>query len=88
MASTLDGNSNALPPIEQCVSTPFQCIPARVGLAATAWAIFALEDVNPFLLSMPDSDGDGVPDPFDSDDDNDGMPDVFETANPTLAGIH
>jgi len=48
-ASTLvDGDT--LPPIEQCLSTPFQCIPERVGLAATAWAIFAGPDFNPLGL--------------------------------------
>ena len=39
-ASTLQ-DGDTLPPLEQCLSTPFQCIPERVGLAATAWAIFA-----------------------------------------------
>ena len=36
-----------LPPYEQCLSTPFQCIAERVGLAATAWAVFADLNVNP-----------------------------------------
>lgn len=49
VASTLDGGG-ALLPIEQCLSTPFQCIPERVGLAATAWAIFAGIDFNPLRL--------------------------------------
>ena len=66
-AATLDvAVPEALPPIEHCASTPFQCIPIRVGLAATAWAIFALDDVNPFLRTMPDSDADRVPDPWDN----------------------
>ncbi len=45
-----------LPPIEQCLSTPFQCIPERVGLAATAWAIFAEQNVNPLATEpvIPD----------------------------------
>lgn len=45
-ASTLQ-DGDLLPPIEQCLSTPFQCIPERVGLAATAWAIFADRNANP-----------------------------------------
>ena len=32
----------------QCLSIPFQCIPERVGLAATTWAIFADRNINPF----------------------------------------
>ncbi len=40
VASTLQ-NGDALPPIDQCLNTPFQTIPERVGLAATTWAIFA-----------------------------------------------
>ena len=47
VASTMD-QGDALPPYQQCVSTPFQCIPERVGLAATAWAAFADLNVNPF----------------------------------------
>ena len=35
-------------PDEQCLTTPFACIPTRVGLAATAWAIFAERGFNPF----------------------------------------
>jgi hypothetical protein len=46
VASVLE-NGGALAPIEQCLSTPFQCIPERVGLAATAWAIFAERGCNP-----------------------------------------
>ena len=37
----------------QCLSTPFQCIPQRVGLAATAWAIFADLNLNP-LSTAPE----------------------------------
>lgn len=45
-AATLqDGQS--LPPYRQCLVTPFQCIAERVGLAATAWAVFAEQGVNP-----------------------------------------
>lgn len=46
VASTLQ-EGDRLPPIEQCLSTPFQCIPERVGLAATTWAIFAERSFNP-----------------------------------------
>lgn len=46
VASTLQAG-HSLSPLEQCLSTPFQCIPERVGLAATAWAIFAARDFNP-----------------------------------------
>lgn len=47
VATTMQ-DGDLLAPAEQCLSTPFQCIPARVGLAATAWAIFSEIDVNPF----------------------------------------
>jgi hypothetical protein len=40
-------NGDALPPAQQCLNTPFQCIPERVGLAATAWAILAQQGINP-----------------------------------------
>ena len=46
VAATLEAG-DTLSPLEQCLSTPFQCIPERVGLAATAWAIFAERDFNP-----------------------------------------
>lgn len=46
VASTLQ-DGDGLPPLEQCLSTPFQCIPERVGLAATTWAIFADRNINP-----------------------------------------
>ncbi len=45
-ASTVE-NGDALEPIEQCLSTTFQAIPERVGLAATTWAIFAETGFNP-----------------------------------------
>ena len=48
VASTL-ADGAALPPVEQCLTTPFQCIPERVGLAATTWAIFADRNINPFV---------------------------------------
>lgn len=46
VASTLK-DGDLVPPGEQCLTTPFQCIPERVGLAATAWAIFAEQNINP-----------------------------------------
>lgn len=48
VAATLQ-DGDALAPIAQCLNTPFQCIPERVGLAATTWAIFADRDLNPLL---------------------------------------
>jgi hypothetical protein len=46
-ASTLQ-DGDLLTPVNQCLDTPFQCIPERVGLAATTWAIFADQKFNPF----------------------------------------
>jgi hypothetical protein len=46
VASTLQDGAD-LPPLEHCLSTPFQCIPERVGLAATTWGIFAERELNP-----------------------------------------
>lgn len=48
VAATMQ-NGEQLPPLEQCLSTPFQCIPQRVGLAATAWGIFAERNFNPLV---------------------------------------
>jgi hypothetical protein len=45
VASTLE-NGDTLPPAGQCLVTPFQCVPERVGLAATNWAIFADQGFN------------------------------------------
>jgi hypothetical protein len=50
VASTL-ANGDRLPPGEQCLTTPFQCIPERVGLAATVWAIFADRAFNPLSIA-------------------------------------
>jgi hypothetical protein len=50
VASTLEGG-DLLPPLEHCLTTPFQCIPERVGLAATTWAMFA--DLNRNPLAIP-----------------------------------
>jgi len=47
VASTL-ADGDTLPPLDQCLVTPFQCIAERVGLAATTWAIFADQNINPF----------------------------------------
>ena len=58
VAATIDGG-DSLPPHEHCVTTPFQCIASRVGLAATTWAILAELDENPFYWEMavcPDLD--------------------------------
>jgi hypothetical protein len=38
-----------LVPIDQCLSTPFQCIPERVGLAASTWATLAEQNLNVFM---------------------------------------
>src|SRR5260370_905805 len=43
-------NGDTLPPFQQCIQTPFQCITERVGLAATNWAILAEQKVNVFNL--------------------------------------
>ncbi len=45
-ASTIQ-DGDLLPPLNQCLDTPFQCIPERVGLAATTWAIYADLGFNP-----------------------------------------
>lgn len=50
VAATLAGG-DTLPPLNQCLNTPFQCIPERVGIAATAWAIFAEQGYNPLAPS-------------------------------------
>jgi len=47
VASTLQ-DGDVLPPSQQCLQTPFQCIGERVGLAATAWAILAEQKLNVF----------------------------------------
>jgi hypothetical protein len=47
VASTLAAGAT-LPPLDQCLVTPSQCIAERVGLAATTWAIFADQNINPF----------------------------------------
>jgi len=52
VASTL-ADGDHLAPLDQCLNTPFQCIPERVGIAATTWAIFAERHVNPFTFVVP-----------------------------------
>jgi hypothetical protein len=54
VASTMQ-DGDGVPPREQCLSTPFQCITERVGLAATTWAIFAEESFNPLAPRLPPS---------------------------------
>jgi len=59
VAATLNGENDQGPsqggfaPVYQDLSTPFQEIPERVGLAATTWAIFADSATNP--LGQPSS---------------------------------
>src|SRR3989442_15154057 len=48
VAATLQ-DGGTLPPSQQCLNTPFQCIPERVGLAATTWGIFAERRQNIFI---------------------------------------
>jgi hypothetical protein len=51
VAATVNGENappNNLPPLDECLTTPFQCIPERVGLAATVWAILASQKLNVF----------------------------------------
>jgi hypothetical protein len=53
VAATLNGENDQGPsqagfaPVDQDLSTPFQGIPERVGLAATSWAIFADSATDP-----------------------------------------
>jgi hypothetical protein len=61
VASTLQGGGT-LPPLQQCLATPFQCLAERVGLAASAWAIFAEQQLNVLRTRTPPHDGD-----FDGD---------------------
>ncbi len=45
VASTLQ-DGDTLTPVNQCLSTPYQCIAERVGLAATTWGILAEKGLN------------------------------------------
>ncbi len=50
VASTLQ-DGDTLPPLQQCLDTPFQnCPPERVGLAATTWMMFAEQEINPLAV--------------------------------------
>jgi hypothetical protein len=50
VASVLQ-NGNTLPPVDQCLNTPFlNCPPERVGLAATNWLIQAEQQFNPLAV--------------------------------------
>jgi len=51
IVASVPQNGDVVSLANQCVSTPFQCIPERVGLAATNWGIIAAEGFNP--LSFP-----------------------------------
>jgi len=51
VGSTLDGGEG-LVPIEQCLSTPYQCIPERLGLAATVWGICGETGFNPLAITL------------------------------------
>jgi hypothetical protein len=42
---------DTLAPLGQCLNTPFQCVPERPALAATNWAIYADQDLNPFAFA-------------------------------------
>jgi len=44
-------SGDTLSSADWCLNTPFQCIPERIGLAATNWAIFADQGVNPLALA-------------------------------------
>ncbi len=49
-SSTLQ-NGDQLPPLLQCLNSPFQCFPERVGLAASDWAIFSGMGFNPLAYA-------------------------------------
>ena len=68
VASVLQ-DGDLVPAYEQCLSTPFQCVSSRVGLAATTWAIAADLNINPFLDPIKAGTPGGptscvAPDPF------------------------
>ncbi|MFN7921455.1 MAG: hypothetical protein U0Q16_15240 [Bryobacteraceae bacterium] len=52
VASTMEGGDTLLP-YQQCMTTPFQCIASRVGMAASTWGAFADLNVNPFGSHAP-----------------------------------
>lgn len=48
----------SLTPANQCLNTPYQCFPERVGLAATSWSILAEKGLNyynflPYVATNP-----------------------------------
>jgi hypothetical protein len=50
LVASLLSNISALPPVDQCLNTPFDnCPPERVGLAATTWMILAEQQANPLM---------------------------------------
>jgi hypothetical protein len=40
-------DGHLIPPYSQCLKTPFQCIPQRVGIGASAWSAMAATNNNP-----------------------------------------
>jgi hypothetical protein len=40
-------NGDLVSPYSQCLKTPFQCIPQRVGIGASAWSAMAVTNKNP-----------------------------------------
>ena len=50
VASTLQ-NGDTIPVADQCLPTTFQCIPERVGVAATVWAILAQQQIDPLAFA-------------------------------------
>ena len=40
-------DGHLIPPYSQCLKTPFQCIPQRVGIGASAWSAMAATNHNP-----------------------------------------
>jgi hypothetical protein len=49
--STLQAG-DLLTPLFQCLGTPFQCIPERIGLTATVWGILAFLNINPLATGQ------------------------------------
>lgn len=40
-------DGDLISPYSQCLKTPFQCIPQRVGISASAWSAMAATNINP-----------------------------------------
>ncbi len=51
VAATVQNGGSQPPPLDQGLTTPFQDIPERVGLPATAWAILANDTSNPLSFA-------------------------------------